>query len=86
VIAKHKGMEGELGEQRVKVNDIENVILKNMGQSNRMVEEELGRFEKIVTAMQKYMEKQFREVKEQREASQVQEEIDTLARGARESA
>ena len=39
--------------------------MKNVTNANRTVETELGRFEKIISAFEKYIDTQFTEIKQQ---------------------
>jgi uncharacterized protein HemX len=54
-----------LNDSRAKLQEIESVVVKNVSQANRTVEQELGRFEKIIAALEKYIEQQVSEVKQQ---------------------
>ena len=49
-------MEGQLAEQSAKMQEIETVVVKNVQHANRTVEQELGRFEKIISAFEKYID------------------------------
>lgn len=63
MFARQKGIETELNNQRGKINEVETVIVKNVTQSNRVVEDELSRFEKIISAFEKYLDKQISDIK-----------------------
>ena len=45
-----------MGDNRAKVQEIESVVVKNVTQANRTVEQELARFEKIIAALEKHVD------------------------------
>ena len=56
VVARQQAVEGQLAEQSAKMQEIETVVVKNVQHANRTVEQELGRFEKIISAFEKYID------------------------------
>ena len=64
VYGRQAAIEAELGDSRAKIQEIESVVVKNVTQANRTVEQELGRFEKIIAALEKYTEQQINELKQ----------------------
>ena len=63
VFGRQQDIETELNDQRAKVQEIETVVVKNVTNANRTVEQELARFEKIISAFEKYIENQIGEIK-----------------------
>lgn len=50
------------------MQEIETVVVKNVQHANRTVEQELGRFEKIISAFEKYIDNQINDMKEHNKA------------------
>lgn len=75
VFGRQQGIENEINDHRAKLQEIETVVVKNVTQANRTVETELSRFEKIISAFEKYIDNQISDIKEQNKAyfEQVQE-------------
>ena len=69
VFGRQQAIETDLNDSRAKIQEIESVVVKNVTQANRTVEQELGRFEKIIAALEKYIEQQVTEVKTQQATS-----------------
>ena len=63
VFGRQQDIETEINDQRAKVQEIETVVVKNVTNANRTVEQELARFEKIISAFEKYIENQIGEIK-----------------------
>ena len=64
-MGRQQGIEIELSDSRAKIQEIESVVVKNVTSANKTVEQELSRFEKIIAALEKYIETQVGEVKSQ---------------------
>ena len=65
VFGRQQGIETELNDHRAKIQEIETVVVKSVTTANRTVETELGRFEKIISAFEKYIDSQIGDVKAQ---------------------
>lgn len=68
VFGRQQGIENEINDHRAKLQEIETVVVKNVTQANRTVETELARFEKIISAFEKYIDNQISDIKEQNKA------------------
>ena len=68
VFGRQQGIENELNDHRAKIQEIETVVVKNVTQANRTVESELSRFEKIISAFEKYIDNQIVDIKDQTKA------------------
>lgn len=78
IFGRQQGIETELNDQRAKVQEIETVVVKQVTNANKTVENELNRFEKIMSAFEKYLESQLGDV---RQSMQQQTEDQKNARG-----
>ena len=65
VFGRQQAIETDLNDHRAKIQEIETVVVKSVTTANRTVESELGRFEKIISAFEKYIDTQIGEVKAQ---------------------
>jgi len=65
VFGRQQAIETELNDHRAKIQEIETVVVKSVTTANRTVESELGRFEKIISAFEKYIDTQIGDVKAQ---------------------
>ena len=65
VFGRQQGIETELNDHRAKIQEIETVVVKSVTTANRTVETELARFEKIISAFEKYIDSQVGDVKAQ---------------------
>lgn len=65
MFGRQHGIENEINDHRAKLQEIETVVVKNVTQANRTVETELSRFEKIISAFEKYIDNQITDIKEQ---------------------
>ena len=63
VFGRQQSIETELNDHRAKIQEIETVVVKSVTTANRTVENELGRFEKIISAFEKYIDTQIGDVK-----------------------
>jgi hypothetical protein len=68
VFGRQQGIENEINDHRAKLQEIETVVVKNVTQANRTVEQELSRFEKIISAFEKYIDNQISDIKDQNKA------------------
>lgn len=64
VFGRQQGIESEINDHRAKIQEIETVVVKNVTQANRTVETELSRFEKIISAFEKYIDNQISDIKD----------------------
>ena len=64
IYGRQQGIETELNDQRAKVQEIETVVVKQVTNANKTVENELNRFEKIMSAFEKYLESQLGDVRQ----------------------
>ena len=65
MFGRQQGIENEINDHRAKLQEIETVVVKNVTQANRTVETELSRFEKIISAFEKYIDNQITDIKDQ---------------------
>jgi hypothetical protein len=56
VYGKQQAIEVELNDQRAKIQEIETVVVKSVTTANKTVDQELSRFEKIISAFEKYID------------------------------
>jgi hypothetical protein len=56
VLGRQQAIEGEINNHAAKIQEIETVVVKNVTSANRTVEQELSRFEKIISAFEKYID------------------------------
>lgn len=56
VFGRQTAIETELNDHRSKIQEIETVVVKNVTNANRTVETELGRFEKVISAFERYID------------------------------
>ena len=68
VYGRQSAIETELNDHRAKLQEMESVVVKSVTNANRTVESELGRFEKIISAFEKYIDTQVSEVKAQNQS------------------
>lgn len=68
VYGRQQAIETELNDQRAKLQEIETVVVKSVTTANKTVESELGRFEKIISAFEKYIDTQIGDMKSQNQA------------------
>ena len=65
VHGRQQAIETELNDQRAKLQEIETVVVKSVTTANKTVDSELSRFEKIISAFEKYIDTQIGDVKSQ---------------------
>lgn len=68
VYGRQSAIETELNDHRAKLQEMESVVVKSVTNANRTVESELSRFEKIISAFEKYIDTQVSEVKAQNQS------------------
>ena len=68
VYGRQSAIESELNDHRAKLQEMESVVVKSVTNANRTVESELSRFEKIISAFEKYIDTQVSEVKAQNQS------------------
>ena len=56
VYGRQSAIETELNDQRAKTQEIETVVVKQVTTANKTVESELSRFDKIISAFEKYID------------------------------
>ena len=56
VISRQQSIEQELNYLQAKNQEIEGIVVKSVTEANKTVENELNRFEKILSVFEKYLE------------------------------